>query len=109
MPRAGYVSLVGLPNAGKSTLLNGFLDQTLCIVTSKAQTTWKRVIGIRSSDQTQAIFIDTPGLLRADNLLHQSMVKESQEAIKESDVVLLIVDGSNPPNREEKITLVDNL
>ncbi len=109
MPRAGYVALVGLPNAGKSTLLNCFLDQTLCIVTSKAQTTWKRVLGIRTSDETQAIFIDTPGLLRADNLLHESMVKESQEAIRDSDLVLLTVDGSNPPSKDERMTLLENL
>ena len=109
MPQAGYVALIGLPNAGKSTLLNSFLDQTLCIVTPKAQTTWKRILGIRTSDQTQAVFIDTPGLLQADNLLHESMVKESQEAIKEADIVLLTMDGNNPPNRSEKITLIENL
>tara|TARA_B110000116_G_scaffold271507_1_gene292460 strand:+ start:213 stop:1115 length:903 start_codon:yes stop_codon:yes gene_type:complete len=109
MSRAGYVALVGLPNAGKSTLLNGFLDQTLCIVTPKAQTTWKKVIGIRTSDEVQAIFVDTPGLLRADNLLHESMVRESQEAIREADLVLLAVDGTDPPDKEERLMVKENL
>jgi len=107
--RAGYVALVGLPNAGKSTLLHGILDQTLCIVTAKAQTTWKRVIGIRSSEEVQAIFIDTPGLLSAESLLHVSMVRESQEAIRDADLVLLVVDGSNPPNAGERAMLEKNM
>ena len=61
---AGYVAIIGKPNAGKSTLLNGILGQKLSIVTSKAQTTRHRIIGLHSEEKFQIIFLDTPGVLR---------------------------------------------
>jgi len=100
--RAGYVTLVGTPNAGKSTLLNAFVGEKLSIVTPKAQTTWRRVTGIWSSERTQMIFLDTPGLLAPQSLLQRSMLGSALEAVREADVLLLLVDASRPPDPESK-------
>ena len=95
-PRTGYVTLLGLPNAGKSTLLNAFVGEKLSIVTSKAQTTWTRVTGIATHDHVQMIFLDTPGLLEARDLLQESMLEQARDAIAEADVLLLVVDVRAP-------------
>jgi GTP-binding protein Era len=95
-PRTGYVTRLGLPNAGKSTLLNAFVGEKLSIVTSKAQTTWTRVTGIATSADVQMIFLDTPGLLEAKDLLQQSMIEQALGAIAEADVLLLVVDPGAP-------------
>lgn len=100
--RAGYVTLVGRPNAGKSTLLNALLGQKLSIVTAKAQTTWQRVTGIGTRDGVQMIFLDTPGLLDARNMLQRSMLLAAEEAIGEADVVLLVLDPATEPTPEER-------
>ncbi len=97
--RAGYVTLIGRPNAGKSTLLNHLVGQHLSIVTPKAQTTWQRVTGILSLDDAQLIFLDTPGLLSAGDLLQRAMLGAALEAIHEADVVLAVVDTTRPPER----------
>ena len=91
--RAGYVLLAGLPNVGKSTLLNALIGENLSIVTSKAQTTWQRVVGIRTDPDTQMIFLDTPGILSADNLFQRSMLAEADRAREEADVAVCLVDG----------------
>jgi len=100
MPRTGYVTLLGLPNAGKSTLLNAFVGEKLSIVTSKAQTTWTRVTGIATSADVQMIFLDTPGLLEAKDLLQESMIDQALVAIAEADVLLLVVDPGAPLDDE---------
>lgn len=94
--RAGYVALVGRPNAGKSTLMNALVGERLSIVTSKAQTTWTRVTGIRTEGDVQMIFLDTPGLLQVRDLHQRAMLEEAHEALREADAVLLLVDGSRP-------------
>lgn len=94
--RCGYVAIVGRPNAGKSTLMNALVGEKLSIVSAKAQTTWRRVTGIRSDDTTQMIFLDTPGLLTVRDLHQRSMLGAAREALEEADVVLLVVDGSRP-------------
>jgi GTP-binding protein Era len=96
MPRTGYITLLGLPNAGKSTLLNALVGEKLSIVTPKAQTTWTRVTGIATVDDVQMIFLDTPGLLEAKDLLQQAMLKHALDAIAEADVLLLVVDARAP-------------
>jgi GTP-binding protein Era len=101
MTRTGYVTLVGRPNAGKSTLLNRFVGQHLSIVTPKAQTTWQRVTGLLTTDFTQLIFLDTPGLLEARDLLQRAMLGAALEALHEADVVLLVVDTLRSPTRAE--------
>lgn len=104
--RAGYVALVGRPNAGKSTLLNRFIGEKLSIVTSKAQTTWQRVTGIVTSDDTQMIFLDTPGLLEARDLLQESMVQEAMDALADADVTVLVLDARRMPDATEARSLV---
>lgn len=93
--RAGYVTLVGRPNAGKSTLMNAFVETHLSIVTPKAQTTWERVTGILTTDSAQMIFLDTPGLLEARSLFHRSMLGAALTAVEEADVVLVVVDAAH--------------
>jgi GTP-binding protein Era len=94
--RTGYVTLVGRPNAGKSTLMNAFIGEPLSIVTPKAQTTWQRITGILTTDSAQMVFLDTPGLLEPRDLLQRTMLASALEALGEADVVLLVVDASEP-------------
>lgn len=94
--RAGTVALVGLPNAGKSSLLNQLLGSKLSIVTPFAQTTRERVIGIDTRDGVQMVFIDTPGIVRPAYLLHRSLIELVDETISDADVVVLVTDASRP-------------
>ncbi len=96
--RCGYVTLLGPPNAGKSTLMNALVGERLSIVTHKAQTTWQRVTGILTTDRAQIIFLDTPGVLEPRDLLQHSMLAYAREALDEADVVLLVLDGSQGPD-----------
>jgi GTP-binding protein Era len=100
--RTGYVAIVGLPNVGKSTLLNRFVGEHLSIATSKAQTTWQRVTGIVTEGSTQLIFLDTPGLLEARDLFQQAMYGAAVEALAEADVALVVVDASREPAKGER-------
>ena len=100
LPRVGYVALAGRPNAGKSTLFNAFLGQRLSIVTSKPQTTRGRILGILTRPQSQIIFLDTPGLLDADYKLHRTMENQIDQAARQADVILLLVDASRPKDRD---------
>lgn len=92
--RSGYVTLVGRPNAGKSTLMNRLIGAKLSIVTAKAQTTWQRVTGIHTTESAQLIFLDTPGLLDVRDLLQRSMLGAALEAVREADVMLLVLDAT---------------
>lgn len=96
--KAGYVALVGRPNVGKSSLLNAMIGEKLSIVTPRAQTTRDKVLGILSDpDQDfQLIFVDTPGLLEPSYALHRSMLATAIEAVRDSDVVLLLLDPTRP-------------
>ncbi|CAA9353051.1 MAG: GTP-binding protein Era [uncultured Gemmatimonadetes bacterium] len=92
--RAGYVALVGYPNAGKSSLMNRLVEQKLSIVTPLAQTTREKVLGIDTRDGVQMVFVDTPGLVEPRYLLHRAMLHAATEVIGDSDVVLLLIDAS---------------
>ena len=107
--RTGYVTILGRPNAGKSTLMNRLIGQKLSIVTAKAQTTWQRVTGIHTTGRTQAIFLDTPGLLLAKDLFQRSMLEEALDAVREGDVVLLLVDATDPLREAEKKAISEAL
>ncbi|MFC1575294.1 GTPase Era, partial [Gemmatimonadota bacterium] len=107
--RSGYVTLVGRPNAGKSTLLNAFVGERLSIVTPKAQTTWQRVTGILTTPRAQMIFLDTPGLLEPKDLLQRAMLGAAKDALAEADLILLVVDSSRPPSPEERLIIADSL
>jgi GTP-binding protein Era len=95
--RAGTVALIGLPNAGKSSLLNQLLGEKLSIVTPLAQTTRERVVGIDTRDGVQMVFLDTPGIVQPAYLLHRSLVSIVEETIADADVVVLVLDGTRPP------------
>jgi GTPase len=107
--RTGYVTLVGRPNAGKSTLLNALLGERLSIVTPKAQTTWRRVTGIVTTDRSQMIFLDTPGLLEPKDLLQEAMLLAAREAIAEADIILLVLDAARPGTLEDMALIESSL
>ena len=91
--RAGTVALVGLPNAGKSTLMNQILEQKVSIVSSKPQTTRNRILGILTQSGLQIAFVDTPGIHQPKGRLHRIMVRAAEEVIPEVDVVCWVVDA----------------
>ena len=92
--RSGYVSIIGAPNVGKSTLLNTILGQKLAIVTPKPQTTRNQIRGIVTTETHQMIFVDTPGLMDPKYLLQSEMVKTAYGAMRDADVILFVIDVS---------------
>jgi GTP-binding protein Era len=96
MPKSGFVTVVGKPNAGKSTLLNRIIGQKLSIVSPKPQSTRDRIVGIHTSGEVQAIILDTPGLLNPKYPLQHAMRAAAVAALREADVVLYLVDGTEP-------------
>ena len=99
---SGYVTLVGRPNSGKSTLMNALVGERLSIATPKAQTTWQRVTGILTTDRAQMVFLDTPGLLEPRDLLQRTMLSAALEALSEADVTLLVLDATHPLTEGER-------
>ncbi len=97
--RAGDIALVGRPNVGKSTLLNAFIGERLSIVTPRAQTTRERVLGIYTDERAQLVFVDTPGLLDVTYLLQRSMLEAALAAVRDADLVLLLLDATRPEER----------
>lgn len=91
--RSGFVTLVGRPNAGKSTLLNRFIGEKVAIVTDKPQTTRNRIYGIYTDKNRQLIFVDTPGIHRPRHKLGAYMIKVAQRALTGVDAILHVVDG----------------
>jgi len=98
--RAGFTAMIGLPNVGKSTLVNALVGQRLSIVTPKAQTTRQRLLAIYTDERHQAVFVDTPGLLEPRYLLQQGMREEAERAAVEADVVVYVVDVGYPRSVE---------
>ena len=99
--RAGFVALAGLPNVGKSTLLNALAGEHLSIATSKPQTTWQRVAAIRTEESVQMIILDTPGIVPSRQLFHRSMASETENAVGGADVVVGVVDGGAGMSRRD--------
>lgn len=93
--KSGYVSIVGRPNAGKSTLMNAFLDFKLSAVSRKVQTTRNKIQGILTGKDHQIIFVDTPGVLEPKYEMQQYMKKEIKTSFKDTDLVLYLIDGAN--------------
>ncbi|MGE0763197.1 MAG: GTPase Era [Bdellovibrionales bacterium] len=106
--RAGYVGLIGQPNAGKSTLLNAIVGEKVAIVTPKPQTTRSRVVGIHTSPTAQICFNDAPGLIRAQKGLNKFLQQELDDVVKESDalVAVLALDEGNLEKLLELATMV---
>jgi GTPase len=97
MPHAGILTVVGKPNAGKSTLLNRIIGEKLSIVSPKPQSTRDRIVGIHTADDTQIIVLDTPGLLNPRYALQEAMRATALAALAEADIVLYLVDGTEGP------------
>ncbi len=95
MTRCGYVALIGAPNAGKSTLLNRLVGQKLAIVTPKVQTTRSRLLGIATEDETQLIFVDTPGIFAPRRRLDRAMVAAAWAGAADADIAVLLVDAAH--------------
>lgn len=106
--RSGYVSIIGAPNVGKSTLLNTILGQKLAIVTPKPQTTRNQIRGIVTTDTHQMVFVDTPGLMDPKYRLQSEMVRTAYGALRDADVVLFVVDVAHP-NDEIEDTIIERL
>lgn len=100
--RTGTVALVGKPNVGKSTLLNAIVGQKVSIVSNKAQTTRRRILGIATAESYQIIFIDTPGIHEPHTQLQKSMVEHARAAMADVDLILFVVDGSRHPGEDDK-------
>ena len=104
MKRTGFISIVGRPNVGKSTLLNSILGQKIAIVSSKPQTTRNRIAGIETRGEDQFVFLDTPGIFKPQNSLGDFMVKTANSTMQESDAVILVADaGYAPGDVEERV------
>ena len=101
--RFGYVGLIGRANAGKSSLMNSFLGQKIAIVSSKPQTTRNNIMGIYTTEFSQIIFVDTPGIHRSANHLDKFMMKNVRSALEGVDVVLYLFDGSKKMDEEERL------
>lgn len=94
--RCGYVSIIGKPNVGKSTLMNTFIGQKISIVTDKPQTTRHKILGVLSGGNFQIIFFDTPGLLKPKYKLQSAMMDAAHSAIADADVILYMIDAVEP-------------
>ncbi len=101
--KAGFVNIIGNPNVGKSTLMNGLVGEKMSIITSKAQTTRHRILGIVNEENSQIVFSDTPGVLEPNYKLHEGMMKFVYSALEDADVLLLIVDAYDQIIKNEKV------
>jgi ribosome biogenesis GTPase A len=91
--RSGFVSIIGNPNVGKSTILNRILDQNLCICSPKPQTTRHRILGVKTTQQYQIVFSDTPGAIQDPAYaLQEAMIKSTHKAVNDCDLILLMSD-----------------
>lgn len=102
--RSGYIAIIGKPNVGKSTLINRILGQKLCITSRRPQTTRHRILGIKTDDKSQCIYVDTPGLhSQGENAMNRYMNRAASAAIIDVDVVLFVVDGLSWQQEDEKV------
>lgn len=102
MPRSGYASLIGRPNAGKSTLLNAIVGAKIAIVSDKPQTTRNRILAVKNYPGGQVAFVDTPGIHRPLHRLNVRMVDAALETLREVDVVVLVFDASTRPGKGDE-------
>lgn len=106
--KCGFVSILGRPNAGKSTLLNALLGEKIAIVASKPQTTRTVIQGVLTQPNAQVIFLDTPGIHKSTNLFNRRMMQQVRDSIADRDLLLYLVDAtSNPNNNEEEMQALD--
>lgn len=103
MHKSGFVNIIGNPNVGKSTLMNALVGERLSIITSKAQTTRHRIMGIVSGDDFQIVYSDTPGILKPNYKLQESMMKFVTGAVSDADVILYVTDTVEQSDRSAEI------
>ena len=103
--KTGFVSLIGRPNAGKSTLLNRLVGTKLAIVSDKPQTTRNRILGVRNYPDAQVVFLDTPGIHRPLHRMNVRMVDAAVDTIREVDVIGLVVDVTEPPGKGDQFVV----
>lgn len=102
MHKAGFVNIVGNPNVGKSTLMNSLVGERISIITSKAQTTRHRIMGIVNTEDMQIVYSDTPGVLEPNYKLQQSMLAFSHSALQDADVLLYVTDTIETPTKNQR-------
>jgi len=107
--KAGFVSIIGKPNVGKSTLMNALVGEKLSIITPKAQTTRHRIRGIISDDEFQIVFSDTPGLLQSHYKLHEAMMDFVNQSLEDADIVLFLVELHETPENHDFVDLIRNI
>ena len=100
--KTGFVSLIGRPNAGKSTLLNRLVGTKLAIVSDKPQTTRTRILGVKNYPEAQVVFLDTPGIHRPHHRMNVRMLDAAVDTIREVDVIGLVVDATEPPGKGDR-------
>ena len=100
---AGFVAIIGAPNAGKSTLLNRFVGQKISITSPKPQTTRMKITGVCTSGDTQVVFMDTPGIFEPKRRLDRAMVKAAWQTLEDADAVLLVIDAGKRGTKTDAI------
>lgn len=100
--RAGFVSIIGRPNVGKSTLLNAFVGEKIAIISPKPQTTRRQIRGILTRPDAQLIFVDTPGIHKPQHRLGKAIVRQATDAIPEADVILFVTDATRMPDADDE-------
>src|ERR1700758_4497448 len=94
--KSGFVSIIGRPNAGKSTLLNALVGQKVAIVADKPQTTRTQIQGVLTAPEAQVIFIDTPGIHKSDSAINKRMMDAVRASLEERDLFIYLVDATKP-------------
>jgi GTPase len=107
--RAGFAAIIGAPNAGKSTLVNYLVGEKVSIVTRKAQTTRRRVLGILTKNRAQVVLIDTPGIFSPKSRLDKAMVRDAWQSLDNADAILLIADASARQPDEKTEAIINTL
>lgn len=100
--KSGFVTIVGLPNVGKSTLLNALAGQKIAIISDKPQTTRGKILAVYNDEDSQIVFIDTPGLHKPKSRLGEIMMRTADESARDADIVVMVADATTPPNEREK-------
>jgi GTP-binding protein Era len=103
--KSGRVALIGRPNAGKSTILNRLIGEKIAIVSDKPQTTRHRILGVRTRDESQAIFVDTPGIHRPGHRLNERMMEEVYDCLRDVDLIVQVLDASESYGKGEEYVL----
>ncbi len=106
--KAGFATIVGRPNVGKSTLMNQIIGQKIAITSNKPQTTRNRIMTVYTNDEGQIVFLDTPGLHKAKNKLGNYMMSAADSSIKDADVVLFMLEANKPAGNQER-EIIDNI